>query len=76
MENENLKNNDLSDLVDLLNDCVENDYHFLQTFLAKFCIEKIGEKTLFNVLDCANLTAKQKSNSKKYLKQIKPFTKP
>ena len=79
MENEVLKcsnldtleNNeyDLGDLVINLNNCVENERHYLTAFFMQYAFEKIGHDTLLNVLDCANLTAKQKSNSKKYLRE-------
>jgi hypothetical protein len=62
-------------LVDLFNNCVENDRHFLQSFLSRYAIENIGLNVLLNVLDCANITAKQKSNSKKYLRQNVSFSK-
>jgi hypothetical protein len=74
---DNLRNSehDHSELVDLFNNCVENDRHFLQSFLSRYAIENIGLNVLLNVLDCANITAKQKSNSKKYLRQNVSFSK-
>ena len=69
---DNLINNqyDLGDLVSLMNGCLENNQKFLQAFLNNIAINEVGIDKLFNVLDCANITAKQKSNSKKYLREF------
>lgn len=75
---DNLRDNehDVSDLVSCLNDCVENNQKFLQAFFTKFAVNEIGLDKLFNVLDCANLTSKQKSNAKKYVRETGMFSGP
>lgn len=73
-----LRNNehDISDLVSCLNDCVENNQKFLQAFFMNFAVNEIGLDKLFNVFDCANLTSKQKSNAKKYVREMGMFYQP
>jgi hypothetical protein len=73
---DSLRNNehDISDLVTCLNDCVENNQKFLQAFFTNFAVNEIGLEKLFNVFDCANLTSKQKSNAKKYVRESGIFS--
>jgi hypothetical protein len=75
---DNLRNNehDISDLVSSLNDCVENNQKFLQAFFTNFAVNEIGLDKLFNVFDCANLTSKQKSNARKYVRESGMFSQP
>lgn len=72
---DNLMNNqyDIGDLVSMMNACLENNQKFLQAFFTNFAVNEIGLEKMFNVLDCANLSVKQKSNSKKYLREIGLF---
>ena len=73
-----LRNNehDISDLVSCLNDCVGNNQKFLQAFFTNFAVNEIGLDKLFNVFDCANLTSKQKSNAKRYVRETGMFYQP
>jgi hypothetical protein len=62
--------------VSCLNDCVGNNQKFLQAFFTNFAVNEIGLDKLFNVFDCANLTSKQKSNAKKYVRETGMFYQP
>ena len=41
-----------------------------------FAVNEIGLDKLFNVFDCANLTSKQKSNAKRYVRETGMFYQP